>query len=498
MKRLGFGLLLLSVMTGPAFADDQSPPGAADLDAPHLFSANCAGCHGEGLGGGRGPSLFVERLLSTRTDDALRHTITEGIEAGGMPSFNDVLNAAQISQIVAYLRNRSGELKNIPEYIPDPDNQIIRGQKQAVKIEVVASGLDTPWGEAFLPDGRMLVTERGGHIRIIDHGKLLQQPVTGTPVPWVRQDGGFFDVAIHPDYKRNGWIYLSYSEILPGYSGPIPDATSTAPSPPTMTRIVRGRINGRNEWVDQQDIWKADPSFYTSSNIHYGSRFLFDGKGHLFFTIGERGDMSNAQKLSTPLGKIHRINDDGAVPPDNPFAGRPGAVPTIWSYGHRNSEGLSFDPMTGLLWESEHGPTGGDEINIIEKGHNYGWGVVTMGLQPGITHQHEPGMDDPITYYSPAIAPSGIGFYRGNRYPGWKNDLFAAALVGQKLIRYEIQDRKIAAQETIFQQFGRTRAVITGPDGLLYVLVMNPTGRDTGVEMSAAVSGMVIKLVPVH
>ena len=152
-----------------------------------------------------------------------------------------------------------------------------------------------------------------------------------------------------------------------------------------MTRIVRGHINARGEWVDQQDIFKAPDALYTPSVIHYGSRFLFDGKGHLFFTMGERGDMTNAQRLDTPLGKIHRVNDDGSIPADNPFVHTAGAIPSIWSYGHRNPEGLSYDPATGILWESEHGPTGGDEINIIEKGHNYGWGVVSMGLQPGIT-----------------------------------------------------------------------------------------------------------------
>ena len=470
--------------------------GAVAQDASQLFSANCAGCHGEGLAGGRGPSLFAEHLLAEHSDDELRGIVAAGIEAGGMPPFKDVLNGGQIAQIVSYLRNHSGELKNEPVFVPNPDKQILHTRKQSVRVDVVASGLDTPWGEAFLPDGRMLVTERSGHIRIIDHGKLLPDPVKGTPVPWVRQDGGYFDIAVHPDYRRNGWIYLSYSEVVPGYAGPVAEAPTTAP-PPSMTRIVRGRINSQGEWVDQQDIWKADPGFYTAINIHYGSRFLFDGKGHLFFSIGERGDMTNAQKLSTPLGKIHRINDDGSVPSDNPFVARAGAVPTIWSYGHRNPEGLAFDPRTGLMWESEHGPTGGDEINIIEKGHDYGWGVATMGLQPGITQQHASGMDDPVTYYSPAIAPSGIEFYKGGRYPGWKNNLFLAALVGQKLLRYETAGRKIASEETLFQQFGRTRSVITGPDGLLYVLVMNPTGRNTGMDLSAAVSGMVVRLTPV-
>ena len=470
--------------------------GAVAQDASQLFSANCAGCHGEGLAGGRGPSLFAEHLLAEHSDDELRGIVAVGIEAGGMPSFKDVLSGGQIALIVSYLRNRSGELKNEPVFVPNPDKQILRTRKQSVRIDMVAGGLDTPWGEAFLPDGRLLVTERSGHIRIIDHGKLLPDPVKGTPIPWVRQDGGYFDVAVHPDYRRNGWVYLSYSEVVPGYAGPVAETPTTAP-PPSMTRIVRGRINSQGEWVDQQDIWKADPGFYTAINIHYGSRFLFDGKGHLFFSIGERGDMTNAQKLSTPLGKIHRINDDGSVPSDNPFVGQSGAVPTIWSYGHRNPEGLAFDPRTGLMWESEHGPTGGDEINIIEKGHDYGWGVATMGLQPGITQQHASGMDDPVTYYSPAIAPSGIEFYKGGRYPGWKNNLFLAALVGQKLLRYETAGRKIASEEVLFQQFGRTRSVITGPDGLLYVLVMNPTGRNTGMDLSAAVSGMVVRLMPV-
>jgi glucose/arabinose dehydrogenase len=264
-----------------------------------------------------------------------------------------------------------------------------------------------------------------------------------------------------------------------------------------MTRIVRGRINANNEWVDQQDIFKAPASLYTPSIIHYGARFLFDGKGHLYWTMGERGDMTNAQNLSTPLGKVHRINDDGSVPPDNPFVTLAGADPTIWTYGNRNPEGLSFDPRTGLLWESEHGPTGGDEINILEKGKDYGWGVVSMGSQPGIAKQHAPMMVDPITYYTPSMGPSGILFYTGNRYPGWKNSLFVAALTGQRLLRFDISGRRIDNQETIFEQFGRTRQVIMGPDGLLYILLQNPTGRGTSIPVFGAAPGMVVRLVPV-
>jgi cytochrome c553 len=332
MKRLVFSGMLFA---GASLA---LPPGAVAQEAPQLFSANCAGCHGEGLAGGRGPSLFAQSLLAEHSDGELRRIIGTGIEANGMPSFKDVLKEDQIAQIVSYLRNRGGELQNQPVFVPNPDGQILRTRKQTVRIDVVAAGLETPWGEAFLPDGRLLVTERSGHIRIIDHDKLLPDPVKNTPVPWVRQDGGYFDIAVHPNYRKNGWIYLSYSEIAPGYSGPVDDATTI---PPTMTRIVRGRLNSRNEWVDQRDIWKANPGFYTAINIHYGSRFLFDGKGHLFFSVGERGDMTNAQKLSTPLGKIHRINDDGSIPADNPFVGCADAV--LWSSQSRRLCGRSGD-----------------------------------------------------------------------------------------------------------------------------------------------------------
>lgn len=470
-------------------------------DAEDLYKNNCSGCHGTDLSGGRGPSLFNPALLAERTDDELRATILSGISAAGMPSFKGRLDDAQIGRLLAYLRIRSGQLAKAGPSVKDPTNLIIKSKKQTVRIDVVAAGIDTPWGEAFLPDGRLLVTERPGKIRIVDPRNKNKngpfQAVTGTPTPWVRQDGGFFDIAVAGD-RKNPWIYLSYAEILPGYDKPLPGdgppRKDGPPLPPAMTRIVRGHINAKGQWTDQQDIFRAPPSMYTPSVIHYGSRFLVDGKGHIFYTLGDRGDMTHSQRLDSPLGKIHRVNLDGTAPADNPFVNTPGAIKTIWTYGNRNAEGLSYDSRTGLLWESEHGPTGGDEINIIEKGHNYGWGVISMGLQPGITLQHKEGMEDPIRYYSPAIAPSGIVFNSGNRYPGWKNNLFLTALTGQKLIRYEIQGRKITDQEILWDQYGRTRDVIMGPDGLLYILLQNATGAR--MTTGASTPGMVLRLVP--
>jgi glucose/arabinose dehydrogenase len=378
---------------------------------------------------------------------------------------------------------------------------VVHSNKQSFRIEVLAAGLEVPWGLAFLPDGRMLVTERSGSLRIIEDGQLLPDRVMGTPEVQVGQDGGLFDVAVHPDYLENGWIYLSYAGTLPGYVPP--QQPQTTPSgrpilPPSMTVIVRGKLSENNQWIASQELFRAAPELHTTPGVHYGTRFAFDHDNHLFYSIGDRGNMENAQDLSTPLGKIHRIDDDGSVPDDNPFLGVAGALSTIWSYGHRNPQGLAFDPQTGLLWSSEHGPMGGDEINIIEPGNNYGWGVISMGLQPGITQYQAPGMEQPIVHYTPTLAPSGISFNSGNRYPGWSNSLFVAGLAGQQLRRLEIKGREVVEQEVLFDQFGRTRTAVFGGDGLLYVLLQNPTGSGTGLRLSEPTPGILVRLIPLN
>jgi glucose/arabinose dehydrogenase len=394
--------------------------------------------------------------------------------------------------------------------VPDPDGQVVKSEKQTFKMEVLARDLETPWGLAFLPDGRLLVTERPGRMRIIEKGKPLGS-VTGLPKVWEKQDGGLLDVEVHPQYARNGWIYISYSETVPGYTPPPPPDPNAAPptppvdaapqrgrgrggppDPPSMTVIARGKINKNGEWTDQQILFRAEPNFYSSTNAHYGSRFIFDRQGHLFYSLGEKNNMPQAQDLANPLGKVHRVNDDGSVPKDNPFVGKSGVVPTIWSYGHRNPQGLAWDPVTGKLWESEHGPQGGDEINVVEPGKNYGWGVITNGIQPGITKRSEPGMESPVVYYTPTIAPSGIAFYTGARYPGWKNSLFVSGLAGQQLRRLETKGDTVTHQEVVFNQFGRVHDVIQGPDGYLYVTLQLP-----GQSLSQSTPGMVARLIPV-
>jgi glucose/arabinose dehydrogenase len=475
--------------------------------AATLFTETCAGCHGTGIQGGRVQSLFDDKWTHATDDESIAAIIANGIPNTEMVAFKPTLNDAQIWQLVTYMRLQAGNLKDKPEVVVDPDGQVIKSEKQTFKIEVVARNLETPWGLAFLPDGRLLVTERPGRLRIVDKGKV-SEPVKGTPKVWEKQDGGLLDVEVHPQYARNGWIYLAYSETLPGYTPPPVDPSAPPapapppqggrgrggpPDPPSMTVIVRGKINKNNEWTDEQVLFRAPAALYSSTNAHYGSRFTFDKQGHLFFTLGEKNNMVHAQDLGDPLGKIHRVNDDGTIPKDNPFVNRPGAVPSIWSYGHRHPQGLAWDPVTGKLWESEHGPQGGDEINIIEPGHNYGWGVITMGTQPGITERSHEGMEQPIVYYTPTIAPSGMTFYSGTKYPGWKNNLFVAALAGQQLRRLEVSDTKVTHQEVVFNQFGRIRDVIVGPDQYLYVIMQLP-----GQSLSQSTPGVVARLVPVQ
>jgi len=474
--------------------------GGGPLPGAVLWTEQCAGCHGTGATAGRAPNLFDEEWLSRVSDAEIGNAIRKGIPNTEMPAFDTTLSELQAFQLIQHLRMATAAARPRPAFVANPDGVTLHSAKQAFRLELVADSLMTPWALAFLPDGRMLVTERDGRLRFVDHGKL-SEPVKGLPKPHVQQDGGYLDIEVHPDYARTRWIYLAYTEDQPGYAAPAEGRGGT-PQVPSMTVIVRGRINQLNEWTDQQVIFRAPAALYTSSGVHYGCRLIFDRQHHLFFTLGERGNQSNAQNLETPLGKIHRVNDDGTVPRDNPFVHTPGAVPTIWSYGHRNPEGLAWDPVTGVLWESEHGPNTADEINIVEKGHNYGWAVASKSAQAGLVLS-APGMDDPVVYFTPTFAPAGITFYTGERYPGWKNtSLFVGGLLGQALRRLEISGRSVTSQEVLFNQFGRVRDVVQAPDGYLYVALQDPTGvphpLGGDIPLAASTPGRVVRLMPVR
>jgi glucose/arabinose dehydrogenase len=502
-KALALTCLIGACLVTPmAFAQQGGAPAATPTQrtGAQVYTDACVSCHGRDLKGASAKTLFSPEVTA-KSDAAL----TKAIASGAAPdhAFKGKITENQIFQLVTYIRLQGGNLQPKPAFVENPNGQVVKSQKQTFRVETVADGLETPWGMAFLPDGRLLVTERPGRLRILGKDGKLSEPVKNTPKVWERQDAGMLDIVVHPDYAKSGWLYMAYTDLPAGVVAPPPppapppgQPAARVISPPSMTVLIRGHINANNEWTDTQELYRAPAELYTPSGAHYGARFLFDGKGHVFYSIGERGDMTNAQKLSSPLGKIHRINDDGTIPTDNPFYNTPGAVKTIWSYGHRNPEGMDYDPVTGLMWESEHGPTGGDEINIVEKGKNYGWGVTSMGIQPGIFATTGKGMETPIVYYTPTMAPSGIRFYRGDKYPGWKNNLFVSMLAGGRLMRLEVKGRKVVSQEAVFNQFGRVREVTTGPDGLLYVLLQNPTGQGTGLSLAASTPGRLIRLAP--
>jgi len=438
---------------------------AADREPAQIVAEFCGNCHAPTLTGNMGPNLLDAYWNHGGDDASIVRNIQKGFPESGMTPFAGILTESEIRGLVAYLRQQGAAFAAGKIALPPPPRDVvIRSERQTFRLETIVANLDTPWGMVFLPDDQILVTERPGRLRLIDRGVLQSAPIGGTPQVFVHQDGGLLDVAADPAYAKNGWIYLAYSE-----EGQVADTS--------MTVVVRGRIR-EGQWVDQETLFRAPPECYYTGYIHYGCRFLFDAEGHLFFTIGDRGHAPDAQDLSKPTGKIHRILADGRIPSDNPFVGRTGALPSIWSYGHRHPQGLSFHPVTGRLWESEHGPTGGDELNVISPGYNYGWPVISNGTDPVWKPRAgtQEGMQNPVVFWTPAIAPSGIAFYTGNRFPAWKNQLFVTALGGQRLLRIETEGDQVTHQEILFKDLGRVRAVVTAPDGLLYV-ALNAPGR---------------------
>lgn len=418
------------------------------------------------MSGGSASSLIDGTWRYGGDDTSIARSIRDGHPDAGMPAMRGDLNNAEIRALVIYIHEkRAAVVRAHTKYNSPSIGAIVHSEEESFKLEpVIESGLETPWAIAFLPDGRMLVTERPGRLRIIDKGRLLPEPVRGMPAVY-GGEGGLLDVALHPNYSRKGndWIYLSYGDKSPDGLG--------------MTAVIRGRLRD-GAFVDQQQIFKADDSLYRKGGQRFGSRLLFDGKGHLFFSIGDHAYPGDEQELSHPNGKVYRVYDDGRVPKDNPFVRRPGAIPGIWTYGHRNPQGLAFNPVTGELWESEHGPRGGDELNILHPGHNYGWPVITYGMNydgtPITDHMAQAGMDQPVTYWVPSIAASPITFYTGDRFPKWKNNLFVGALAAQELRRLVVHGHSVTHQEVLFKGIGRVRDVVNGPDGYLYIVLNQP------------------------
>lgn len=344
--------------------------------------------------------------------------------------------------------------------LPDEPGDLITSEVQDFYLQHLVNGLSIPWGMTFLPEGIMLITQRTGEIRKVAGGELLEGFIEGGPEVFVGGTSGLMDIVAHPGYKDNGWIYITYSA---------PEGLKS------HTALMRARLNPEmNALVDQEVLFTGEPK--VESGSHSGSRIAFRNN-EVFFSIGDRGIplMDSAQDTGTHHGTIIRLHDDGSIPYDNPFTGNEAALPHIWSYGHRNPQGLAFNPETGSLWANEHGPVGGDEVNIIEKGVNYGWPEISYGKpDPGTTlsgDTEKEGMRSAHYYWVNSVAPSGLTFVTSDKYPGWLGDAMVSTLIGGKLIRLILEGDEIVGEEHLLEGIGRIRNVKMGPDGFLYIAI---------------------------
>lgn len=461
---------ILYVLTGFRPSESALSPheGSQQQPAAVNYQKYCAGCHGHNL-----EKFAAKTWMEDEGNEAAFNSIKSGIESIGMPSFQKTFSDAEIEALAAYVKKGIPEDKSILKPAVTPGG-VVESEVQRFVVDTVVSGLSVPWGLAFLPNGDLLISERAGTLHLFSNGKL-SPPVEGLPPVMAKGQGGLLDLCLHPDYEKNGWIYLAYSYLNPNKKK---DAGNTA--------IIRFRLKD-GKITDKQDIYKGTPE--TDRNYHFGCKMVFDNEGHLFFGNGDRGQHFDfPQKLDNHNGKIHRLNDDGSIPADNPFVNTPGAMPSIYSYGHRNPQGTTIHPVTGEIWISEHGPRGGDELNIIEPGLNYGWPLISYGINydgtilTPLTEME--GLEQPAFYWTPSIGPCGMTFVTGDRYKNWKHNLLVGSLSFKYLERVVINKQSVIHREKLLEDIGRVRNVVMSPDGLVYVAIENP--------------GKILRLIPVE
>jgi glucose/arabinose dehydrogenase len=342
----------------------------------------------------------------------------------------------------------------------------VKSQLESFRVVPMAKGLEHPWSIAFLPDSGILISERAGRLRLYQNGRLDPKPIANVPEVVDSGQGGLFDVTLHPEFSRNQFLYLAYAAR--GQGG-------------VNTRVTRYRYDAKaHALLDAKPIFDASPKAF--GGRHFGGRMVFDRQGYLFITLGDRGDMDRAQDVADHSGSVIRLHDDGRVPSDNPLRSKERAKPEIYSFGHRNPQGMALHPETGAVWTHEHGARGGDEINIVQPGRNYGWPVITHGIDYDGTKigigKSAPGMEQPLYYWVPSIAPAGMAFYAGNEFPNWRNSLFVGALRGETLVRLELKGNQVVKEERLLQNtVGRIRDVRMGPDGYLYLATDDSDGR---------------------
>jgi glucose/arabinose dehydrogenase/cytochrome c5 len=504
MTNAAVGSLVVAFALWPIATMAQQDP----FGAP--YGEFCGVCHGASLeGAAQGPPLVGVDLRHGASADEIATSIAQGFPQTGMPGWSATMDAVQIRRLAIYVSERRSDLTYTdykmaqqPAAVPAG---VIAGEEHAFRIETVVEGLDPlPYAIAPLPDGRLLLSEKTRGLRIISANGEPSELIRGTPQVY---DDGFevpgillvfglgylLDVALHPDYADNGWIYLSYTDRCADCNA----ASRQSRRPVSMIALVRGRIVD-GAWVDQESIWRNDVEHYTGMpDMTAGGRIAFDDDGHVFITAGIKANSEfvGVQDLSLPYGKIHRVDDDGRIPADNPFVATPGALPTIWTYGHRSPQGLEFDSRTGRLWGTEMGQRGGDEVNLLLRGRNYGWPLTSMGLKydgTPVDYGKELGiefdLDDieqPVVDLTPSPAVSSFAFYDGRAFRRWRGNMLVGSLKATALYRMVVENDRVVHTETLLKGLGRIRDVEVGPDGAVYLLLEHHSG------------GRILKLVPI-
>lgn len=434
--------------------------------ASENYAKLCASCHGINQ------ETFINREWQFGNEKSnIIHSITYGQLDLGMVPFESVLSSNEINDLSDFILGVV-QASNTT-FVPQKGPKINISEKVKFRVDTIVNGLEVPWGLAFLPNGDLLITEKSGKLFRFSKG-VLSDPIEGLPTMISFGQGGLMDIEVHPEYKKNGWIYMTYSKPAPGG-----DKMAN-------TAVCRAKLEG-NSLVKLEELFVAQP--FSRKGQHWGSKLAFDGKGHVFFGVGDRGARDiNPQSLANDCGKIHRINEDGSIPSDNPFVDAEGAMPSIYSYGHRNPQGTVIHPVTGEIWESEHGPKGGDEINLINPGLNYGWPIISYGINYNGTKftdlTAKEGMQQPVHYYVPSIAPCGMTFVDSKRYKGWENNLLLGSLSFRYLERVELDGNKVVHTEKLLENIGRVRNVKVSPDGYIYVAIEKP--------------GKILKLYPMN
>jgi len=453
-------LTALALLATPLPGQESNP------EAEALYQLHCAACHGKNMEGAQYSPLIKDAWIYAIDRRRMYNTIMYGITGTDMIAWSTVLSKEQINGLTDYILAKQDTVPGSEAIIPD----LLETEHYTLKVEtLVSEGFrSSPWSIHFVDDRRALLTERRGGLRWMVDGKLDPQPIEGVPATTQYGDSGMLGMVLDPDYEKNGWVYI-------GYVHPLGDGSTK--DTPAMTRVIRGRVDG-HRWVDQEDVFRLPDSLHFAQGTRWGCRLFFDKDGYLYFSIGDIGRNDEVQLISKPGGKLYRINPDGSIPKDNPCVGWMSAIEAIYTIGNRNLQGIDQHPVTGEIWATEHGPMGGDELNIIEKGKNYGWPLISYGINYDgsdvTTMTHLQGMEQPIKYWTPSPALSDLEFYTGDLFPKWKNQALVGALAFEEIKRLELEGDKVVSEEVLFKGIGRIRDINTASDGSIYVVINNP------------------------